>query len=155
MVEFGRQCVFAASVNAFEYLRDETGGRRFWTVATGRIDLAGLEDVRDQLWVEARDRFLAEETWWIDDEALNQSAAEEQERRCIPDPWEAPISGFLAGRDKVTVDDILALAVSVPIEERDQRAANRVAACLRVLGWRRHQQRAVAAVIATLVRLLA
>lgn len=42
LVESPRQCIFAGTVNHSTYLRDETGGRRFWPIACGRIDLDGL-----------------------------------------------------------------------------------------------------------------
>src|SRR5262249_52673601 len=42
MVEAHRQCVFAGSVNNDVYLKDETGGRRFWPLQCGRIDLDSL-----------------------------------------------------------------------------------------------------------------
>lgn len=48
-----RQTVFAGSTNEWEWNKDPTGGRRFWPVEAGDIDLDGLRGARDQLFAEA------------------------------------------------------------------------------------------------------
>lgn len=52
--EFHRQCVFGGSTNEDEYLRDSTGGRRFWPVACSadEIDTDKLNLNADQIWAE-------------------------------------------------------------------------------------------------------
>jgi hypothetical protein len=58
LVDLPRQCVFAGSVNPEGgYLKDPTGGRRFWPVVCSTINLETLQRDREQLWAEARDRF--------------------------------------------------------------------------------------------------
>ena len=86
VIEAPRQCVFAGTVNLTEYLRDETGSRRFWPIACTRIDVDGLAAARDQLWAEARDRHLAREAWWLDTAMLNADASKAQRalpKRCL------------------------------------------------------------------------
>lgn len=53
--EFPRQCIFIGSTNDREYLKDDSGGRRFWPIEcrVNEIDTAGLEQNADQLWAEA------------------------------------------------------------------------------------------------------
>jgi len=59
---FQRQCIFMGSTNDKKYLKDETGGRRFWPVECTlgpdeEIDTDTLEQNVDQLWAEAYDEY--------------------------------------------------------------------------------------------------
>lgn len=60
---FPRQCVFVGSTNDEEYLRDHTGGRRFWPISCELgededIDTERLEGEVDQVWAEAYQMYL-------------------------------------------------------------------------------------------------
>ena len=86
-----RQCVFAGTINYEQYLKDETGNRRYWPIATnGEANLEWLREWRDQLWAEANE---AEKTLSLTDEALELPrelwpvAAAEQEKRMVEDSW--------------------------------------------------------------------
>jgi predicted P-loop ATPase len=141
VIEVPRQCIFAGTTNARTYLRDETGGRRFWPIRCTRIDVPGLTGIRDQLWAEARDRYLSDEAWYLDTADLNRLAAAEQDNRFQQDPWEQAIREFLIGRFETSIEELLKDAVKLPLDRQDHAAALRVGAVLRHLGWTRHQTR--------------
>lgn len=52
--EFHRQCVFGGTTNEEEYLRDSSGGRRFWPIEcrVDEIDIVRLVANVDQIWAE-------------------------------------------------------------------------------------------------------
>lgn len=128
-----RQNVFAASCNPDKYLRDETGGRRFWPVRCGRIDIEALRRDRDQLWAEAVHLARQGEQYWAtpDMEFLRQA----QEERYMEDPWEEPIMEFAYGKRDLLLSDVLGhLRVDLP--KQTQADKNRVAKVLGRLGYR-------------------
>jgi len=106
-VESPRQCVFAGTVNHSTYLRDETGGRRFWPIAFGRIDVDALARDRDQLWAEAKAKFDAGAVWWLETVELVQIAAGQQVERYEGDPWEEVIAPWVESRSSVSISEVL------------------------------------------------
>jgi predicted P-loop ATPase len=92
--DFPRRCVFAGTTNKEAYLRDETGGRRFWPVRVTRCDVGGIARARDQLWGEAVARYHAAEAWWLD--AMGEVAARaEQDARHEDHPYTEKIVAAL------------------------------------------------------------
>ena len=135
-IESPRQCVFAGTVNHSEYLRDETGNRRFWPVACGRIDLEILRRDKDQLWSEAVARYRQGEPWWLQTAELNTRATTEQDQRYQADAWEAPVAGWIEGRPSTTTAEILKLALDKPTGTWGRADEMRVGIILRRLGWK-------------------
>lgn len=81
--EHPRQCAFFGTTNDDEFLRDPTGGRRFWPVTvTDRGKEMGDsldESAIDQIWAEIVIRYKAGETWYLDEkiEAIARKVQEE------------------------------------------------------------------------------
>jgi predicted P-loop ATPase len=141
LVESPRQCAFAGTVNHGTYLRDETGGRRFWPAVCGRIDIDALAHDREQLWAEAKVRFESGSVWWLDTADLVQLAAAQQEARYEGDPWEEVIGPWLECRESAAVSEILQKCISKPQAQWTQTDKLRAARCLRAQGWVRYRER--------------
>lgn len=81
--EHPRQCAFFGTTNDDEFLRDPTGGRRFWPVTvTDRGKEMGDsldESTIDQIWAEIVIRYKAGENWYLDEkiEAIARKVQEE------------------------------------------------------------------------------
>ncbi len=77
--------MFIGTTNRTDYLRDETGNRRFWPIKLETVDIKAIERDRDKIWAAAKALYGAGEQWWLTDaEALLAEA--QQERRTAVDP---------------------------------------------------------------------
>lgn len=138
--EHPRQCVFAATSNTQNWQRDDTGGRRWWPLETGRIDIDGLGEARDQLWAEARDRYEAGEVWWLNDTNLVGAAQREQMARMPEDPIADAVVVAIIGKISVSTAEIMT-EWGTPKERQSRADAMRIGNILRALGWQRRRER--------------
>jgi predicted P-loop ATPase len=158
LVDLARQCVFAGSINPEGgYLKDATGGRRFWPIVCGTVDLEALSQNRSQLWAEARERFRRGDPWWLETRELDQLAAEQQAQRYQGDAWEELIAEWLENNiqwsdhgfyervrhstprsqplNDVSVREVLEQAIGLERGRWTQSDQNRVVRCLTTMGF--------------------
>lgn len=132
-----RKCIFAATVNpeTAGYLRDGTGNRRYWPIECTKQAPELAPETRDQLWAEAKRRYLAKESWWLDDAELLAAAEAEQKKRMVIDPWQDTIEGWLIGKQDTSVTEILSECLKIEIGRRGHNDAIRVGRVLAAIDW--------------------
>jgi predicted P-loop ATPase len=136
-VNEARQCLFIGTTNKQAYLRDETGGRRFWPLKANNILIDALARDRDQLFAEALDMFTKGEKWWPDRDLESAHIKPEQDARFEGDAWEEKIAAYVVGKESVTVGDIGQLGLFLETRQFGRAEQNRIMAILEHLGWQR------------------
>lgn len=149
-----RQCVFGGSTNQAEYLKSETGNRRFWPVriSDDPVKLKELEADRGQIWAEAVALYRTGMPWWIevDEKELAETARGKQLDRLVSDPWDELVRPFLEGRLKdyastaainrkrpprVTMGEVCS-SLGIAGEKRGRADAIRIGLMMARFGWR-------------------
>lgn len=131
-----RQCVFIATTNEASYLRDPTGGRRFWPVKVGLVDLDALSMNREQLFAEAVERFRDGAKWWPDAAFEREHIRPEQDDRFEADAWEPTVRDYVENRSRVTISEVARQALFIDLPRIGTAEQRRVARILNILGWR-------------------
>jgi predicted P-loop ATPase len=149
-VDVPRSGVIVGTTNRAQFLDDDTGGRRFWPIMVGVVDLKKLASWRDVLWAEAVTAWSSGEQWWLDpaQEAELRTAQTAYE---VGDAWgdkilawiENPIEPGTLGVGKaraaapITTANILQYALGIEPGRWKRADEMRVAAIMRRAGWRK------------------
>jgi predicted P-loop ATPase len=132
-----RQCVFVGTTNKAAYLRDETGGRRYWPVAVGTIDTDALTRDRDQLFAEAVQIYRGGARWWPDGPFEAEHIRPQQAARYEADAWQETIVAWLNGKSKTTVGEIARVAIGIETPRIGTADQRRISAILEYMEWSR------------------
>jgi predicted P-loop ATPase len=130
-----RQCVFVGTSNKDAYLKDETGGRRFWPLVCGTIDIESLRTDREQLLAEAVVAFLAGRPWWPSPAFEAEHIQPEQERRYEIDEWSSIAAPYVGPLMTVTTAQVAEGALGLKPDRLGLPEQRRIAAIMRRLGW--------------------
>ena len=132
-----RQCTFIGTTNRDTYLKDSTGGRRFWPIRVSRIDVDGVMEERDQLFAESVHLYRSGVDWWLNREFEREHVAPEQSQRYESDVWEETIATYLTERQRVTVGEVAQHALQMSTARIGTADQRRITAALGRLGWHR------------------
>lgn len=148
VIDVPRTCVFVGTTNQSTYLKDETGGRRFWPICVKKADLNYILENREQLFAEAVTLFKQGHSW----HEVPESAKQEQEARREQDPWEEVIGEYFYKNNgniiignpnppfepmigKLSAQNIAKYILNVPVERYDKSVSLRIGRCMRVFGY--------------------
>jgi len=130
-----RQCVFIGTTNKGCYLRDETGGRRFWPVLCGVVDLEALARDRDQLFAEAVALYRSKTPWWPTAAFEAEHIKPHQDSRYEEDAWSQAVISWLPNVSKSTVLEIAREALHIETARLGTAEQRRIIAILERLQW--------------------
>jgi predicted P-loop ATPase len=112
-----RMCIFGATTNDDDIIRDETGGRRYWIIAVETmLDEAYLRAMRDALWAEAYSLATLPMTGhgcfehWLN--PIESAQAEEARKQFAPyDALIEKVEPYLRGKERVKLTDVYRYAI--------------------------------------------
>lgn len=130
-VKHARQCILVGTTNESEWIKDQTGGRRFWPIKCGTIDLNAIENDRDQLFAEAMVALMSGEEGFI---VPLEETIELQDDRREHDELEPTLREKLVLVDRVTLLEAAAHLGFTP-DKFPMHEQKRIGNCLRRIGF--------------------
>ena len=132
-----RTCVFWGTTNRTDYLKDDTGNRRFLPIRVEAVDIEGLKVARDKLWAEAVHCFKQKEQYWLTDELLKHAEMQANER-FEEDPWVEIIQEKLCAFEEVSIREAIDKCfTNIDPQNISNQMVRRMAGCLQLAGWKK------------------
>lgn len=140
-----RPSVFCATVNKRDFLRDDTGNRRFWVVpidGTDKINRDELACVRDGIWKAAVLAWRSGELPMLPEDLADASEQQNDDYQ-EQDPWLPLLAKYLSRRQQeeqipVQVCELLD-HLGMHKDRQNPREAGRAREVAELLGWRHRQ----------------
>lgn len=143
LMKVPRQSVFIGTTNEEEYLKDATGGRRFWPVMCGdELNLEGLRAALEQMLAEALADYQAGERCWPSPEEQQRLFNPEQAKRGMPEPFEDYLAKWV--KDQVapfSMADVASGPLGLTPDKLTPAVVTRIGITLRKLGCGRQEDR--------------
>lgn len=145
MVDYPRQSVFIGTTNDEHYFKDPTGNTRFWPVKVGDvIDFKGCEDVRDQLFAEAYELYVAGEELYLTDPVSKAQALAQQTEREMQDEWLTVIRDVVFSekwlRGNFEIKELANQLTELGAHRMSQFDVFRITQCLKKLGFTSYRE---------------
>ena len=138
-----RQLVFGGTTNEWEWNRDPTGGRRFWSVkCDSEVDYQGLSQARDQLFAEAYALFVAGERFWPTGEEQRSIFDPEQLKRTVADTYVDMLHDWVEKQYReFSMAEAALDCLKLDASKLTRDVQTRIGSALRQLGCTRHEKR--------------
>lgn len=130
-IDHPRQGLLVGTTNETEWIKDQTGGRRFWPIKCELIDMRAIQRDRDQLFAEAIVRYKEGDPGYL---LPIEDVKVLQEERRESEPWEELLREKIMLLNRVTLVEAMGF-LGIPQERMDNRQSKRVAHALRRLGF--------------------
>ena len=136
--EVPRQCVLAGTTNITDWLKDESGGRRFWPFFATKIKIDLIRQQRNQLWAEALWQYQEGLPLHLDYN-IGTKAKLEQSKRLEDDEWVELVETYMLGKDTATTQQITTEMLGIPVGSVTTVQSRRLSGVMTRLGYVRVQ----------------
>lgn len=133
--DFPRTCIFVGTTNTDKYIKDTTGGRRYWPIKIELCDIDYIKANRDQFYAEAVELYKQGNTY----HEVPESAKDEQENRRESHPWEEVIGDYLKKNPHVSQMRSIDVWTDVfigDVTRLDQKILNQISKSMQGLKWK-------------------